>query len=110
MGLFQWLGKLLDDLIDWLGKAVKVFLEGLMWALQNLWETVILTALIAAFGIIAGLYIIFYAGLVLGETIVEIWDPKYYASKPSEVFSVQQAPAGSPLPTNRSEAKVLTLK
>jgi hypothetical protein len=110
MGLFQWLGRLLDDLISWLGEVVKAFLQGLMWALQKVWETVIATALIAAFGAVGILYVIFYAGEVLGETVMEVWDPANYNSKPSEVFKLQQAPQNSPLPTRRSEAKVLTLE
>ena len=110
MGLFQWLGRLLDDLIAWLGRAVKAFLESLMWALQKLWETVVATALVLAFGAVAVLYTIFYAGAVLGETIMEVWDPSYYDSKPSEVFKLQQAPQNSPLPTSRNEAKILTLE
>jgi hypothetical protein len=110
MGLFQWLGKLLDDLIAWLGQAVKAFLEGLVWALQKVWETVVAAALWAAFGSVAVLYVIFYAGAALGETIMEVWDPATYNSKPSEVFQLKQAPQNSPLPTRRSEAKVLTLE
>lgn len=119
MGFFAWVGSLIDQLVEWLGRAVKAFIDGLIWALQKVWETVIVAALIAAFGFVATLYVIFYAGAVLGETIVEIWDPVYYSSKPSQVFIVEQAPLSptfskasqdSPLPTNRSEAKRLKLE
>ena len=116
MGFFAWLGGLVDQLLDWLGIAVKAFIDALMWVLQRLWETVIAVALIAAFGRVATLYVIFYAGAALGETIMEAWDPNYYSSKPSEVFAVEQAPnfrpvyQNSPLPTNRSEAKLLDLR
>lgn len=116
MGFFAWVGSLIDQLIDWLGRVVKAFIEALVWALQKVWETVIVAALIAAFGLVATLYVIFYAGAVLGETIVEIWDPRYYDSKPSQVFIVEQAPTlgkglqDSPLPTNRAAAKKLTLE
>ena len=41
---------------------------------------------------------------------MEIWDPRYASSKPSEVFKLQQAPQDSPLPAKRSEAKILKLK
>jgi len=109
MGFFSWLGELLDQLLDWLGRAVKVFLEGLIYLLQELWETVIVAALAAAFGFVAVLYVIFYAVGLLGETIMEIWDPNYYDSKPSQVFKMKQAPQNSPLPKRRSDAKVLTL-
>ncbi|EDN70600.1 hypothetical protein BGP_2639 [Beggiatoa sp. PS] len=110
MGFFSWLGNLLDQLVDWLGRAVKAFLEGLMWALQKLWDAVVATALKVAFGFVVTLYIIFYAGVALGETIMEIWDPSYVNSKPSQVFKMKQAPQNSPLPKKRSEAKVLTLE
>lgn len=110
MGFFTWVGSLVDQLIAWLGRAVKAFIDGLVWTLQRLWDTVVVGALIAAFGFVATLYVIFYAGAVLGETIMEIWDPAYYSSKPSEVMILEQAPQDSPLPTNRSEAKRLKLQ
>jgi hypothetical protein len=106
---FAWAGSLIDQLVEWLGKAVKAFIDGLVWVLQRLWETVVVGALIAAFGLVASLYVIFYAGAVLGETIMEIWDPSYYNSKPSQMFILEQAPQSSPLPTQRSEAKRLKL-
>lgn len=110
MGLFSWLGSLLDQLIDWLGRVVKAFLDALIWGLQELWDAVVVGILLAAFGYVTTLYVIFYAGVALGETIMEVWDPNYYSSKPSQVFKVEQAPQSSPLPTSRSEAKILTLK
>ncbi|MCX5965502.1 MAG: hypothetical protein NT070_20955 [Cyanobacteria bacterium] len=110
MGLFQWLGKLLDDLIGWLGRAVAAFLEAFVWALDKIWETAIATVLLAAFGSVVVLYAIFYSGAVLGQTIMEIWDPRYSDSKPSQVFQVKQAPQSSPLPKYRSEAKVIALE
>lgn len=120
MGFFQrtfaWVGSLIDQLIEWLGRAVAAFIDALVWALQKVWETVIVAALIAAFGLVATLYVIFYAGAVLGETIMEIWDPRYYNTKPSEVFVVEQAPTfgkglqDSPLPTNRSAAQKIKLQ
>ncbi len=115
MGFFAWVGSLIDQLVEWLGRVVKAFIEALVWALQKVWETVIVAALIAAFGLVATLSVIFYAAGVLGETIIEIWDPAYYSSKPSQVFVVEQAPSlgqglqDSPLPTNRAAAKRLTL-
>ena len=109
MGFFSWLGQLLDKLVDWLGKAAKFFLEALIWALQKVWETAVATALIAAFGVVGTLYVIFYAGYALGETFMEIWDPRNL-NKPSRTFTLQQAPQNSPLPEKRSDAKVLTLE
>ncbi|MDE5072753.1 MAG: hypothetical protein O4806_13220 [Trichodesmium sp. St5_bin8] len=110
MGFFTWFGSLIDQFLDWLGEIFRRFIEALVYALQKIWNTVVVAALIAAFGAVATLYVIFYAGAVLGETIMEIWDPRYASSKPSEVFKLQQAPQDSPLPAKRSEAKILKLK
>ncbi|OZH53299.1 hypothetical protein AFK68_18535 [Hydrocoleum sp. CS-953] len=100
----------MDQFLDWLGEVVRYFIEALVYALQKIWETLVVTALIAAFGYAATLYVIFYAGAVLGETIMEIWDPQYANSKPSKVFKLKQAPQSSPLPEYRSEAKILELE
>lgn len=110
MGFFGWLGSLVDQLLEWLGRVVATFINALAYALEKIWETAVATVLIAAFGYVATLYVIFYAGAVLGETIMEIWDPEYYDSKPSQVFKVKQAPQDSPLPANRSDAKILELE
>ena len=110
MGLFKWLGELLDDLIEWLTERAKVFLEALMNALQKVWPRVS-QALSEAFGAATNLlYAIFYAGTVIGETIMEVWDPRYYNTKPSQVFNLKQAPQDSPLPIKRGESKVMELR
>ena len=110
MGLFQWIGKLLDDLISWLGRAVAAFLQAFVMALEAIWQAAIATVLIAAYGYVAVLYAIFYAGAVLGETMMEVWDPVYATTKTSQVFKVEQAPQNSPLPTKRSNEQVVVLK
>lgn len=109
MGFFSWLGSLVDELIDWLGKVFLAFIEALANLLQAIWYKAVATVLVAAFGALATLYVIFYAGALLGETMMEIWDPRY-PNKQSQVFQLKQAPQSSPLPTNRSEAKVLELQ
>ncbi len=110
MGFFTWFGSLIDQFLDWLGEVFRRFIEALVYALQKIWETIVAAALITAFGYVATLYVIFYAGAVLEETIMEIWDPRYANSKPSEVFKLGQAPQSSPLPKKRSEAKKLKLE
>jgi hypothetical protein len=110
MGLFAWLGSLLDQLIAWLGRSVADFLEALVYAIQAVWYTAIASVLIAAFGAGVVLYAIFLATEIAGEILMEVWDPRYYDSKPSEVFIIEQAPQNPPLPTQRSQAKVLSLK
>ncbi|MEC4983540.1 MAG: hypothetical protein SAJ37_17170 [Oscillatoria sp. PMC 1068.18] len=109
MGFFGWLGSLVDELVAWLGRVFLAFIEALANVLQAIWYTSIASVLIAAFGAVATLYVIFYAGFLLGETIMEIWDPRYLY-KESQVFELRQAPANSPLPNNRSKAKVLELR
>ncbi|MFY7883441.1 MAG: hypothetical protein ACOVOV_01210 [Dolichospermum sp.] len=109
MGFFAWLGSLVDELIEWLGEVFLAFIKALARVLEAIWYTAVATVLIAAFGALATLYVIFYAGALLGETMMEIWDPGYPA-KQSQVFKLKQAPQSSPLPTNRSEAKVLELE
>jgi hypothetical protein len=114
MGFFTWLGSqvgcLIDQMINWLGEVCRWFIESLINALEKIWNTVIASALYAAFGAASIFYVIFYAGAKLGETIMEIWDPVYHNTKPSKVFIVKQAPQNSPLATRRSEAQVLTLE
>lgn len=110
MGFFQWLGQLLDDLVEWLGRAFTVFIEELILALKNIWELAVETALLAAFGAVSVLYVIFYAAASSAKTIMEVWDPNYFDSKPSEIFVVDKAPQDSPLPTHRNKAKILKLK
>jgi hypothetical protein len=110
MGFFSWVGSLVDQLLEWLGQVFVAFINGLINLLRLMWETAVATVLIAAFGLVSILYVIFYASAVLGETIMEIWDPASYSTKPSEVFTLEQAPQDSPLPTNRSEAKRLKLQ
>lgn len=110
MGFFTWVGSLIDQFIEWLGEKVRSFIKALVKVLEKIWETVVAAALIAAFGLVATLYVIFYAGTMLGETIMEIWDPRYANSKPSQVFKLKQAPQNSPLPKYREEAKKLELE
>ncbi|QEI41340.1 hypothetical protein BMF77_01925 [Dolichospermum sp. UHCC 0315A] len=122
MGFFERAGVLLDQLIEWLGIRFKAFLEDLVSEIDRIWERIIRSALILAYGVGVVLYAIFYAGKEIGETLMEVWDPRYHEKKDSQVFSIRQAPQsgqelkfgqapqGSPLPTNRSEAKILTLR
>ncbi|GET38494.1 hypothetical protein [Microseira wollei] len=120
MGFFTWLGSQLDrlasevfnwlrDVTTWLAEKLTAFLKALFTGLQKLWETAIASVLTAAFGFASILYVIFYAGSVLGETIMEIWDPRYVNSKPSQVFKLKQAPQNTPLP-KRSEAQTLLIE
>lgn len=104
MGFFGWLGGLLDQLVEWLGRAFMKFIEALIYTIQAVWYTVIASVLIAAFGYAMTLYAIFYAGATMYETIMEVWDPRYQ-NKPSEPFSIEAAPPNTPLARSRGEVK-----
>jgi len=118
MGFFTWVGGLIDGLLAWLGQTVLSFIEALVYALEKIWETAVVTVLFAAFGAVATLYVIFYAGYLAGETIMEVWDPRYVNSKGSRVIKVKEAPKlgmapqNSPLPpeSKRSDCQILTLE
>ncbi|NEP63760.1 MAG: hypothetical protein F6K31_43860 [Symploca sp. SIO2G7] len=125
MGFFNWLGRLAEsvfnwlvDVTTWLIEKLVAFVETLFEALQNIWSSEIASVLLEAFGVKDFLYVIFYAAQIAGKVIMEIWDPSYAYSKPSQVFKMQQAqalritqaPKNSPLPKDRSEAKVLKLE
>ncbi len=109
MGFFAWLGGLVDQFIEWLGRAIAAFARALVSIIQAVWYAAMVGVLIAAFGKALTLYAIFYAGAILTETLMEVWDPKY-PNKPSEVFSIEQAPENTPLPKQRSQAtKIMAL-
>jgi len=121
MGFFTWLGSWLDrlaesvfdwlvDVTTWVVEKLIIFVKTLFQKLQKIWPTLVAPVLIAAFGELSVLYVIFYAGAVLSQTMMEIWDPLKVNSKPSEVFKFEQAPQNSPLPKSRTEARVLELE
>ena len=91
MGFFGWLGSLVDQLLEWLGSAFKFFINALVSELESLWKTVIRSALIAAFGFVAILYVIFY--IVNGETIAEFWDAEQNTIPPIR-FKVKRLAPG----------------
>jgi len=121
MGFFTWLGKRLDRLaesvLDWLVEVttwvfeqLAIFITALFEKLQKIWPALVAPVLAAVFGEISVLYVIFYAGAVVAQTIMEIWDPLKINNKPSQVFKLEEAPLNSPLPEVRSEARVLKLE
>ena len=110
MGFFGWLGSLLDQLIAAIARVFAAFLEALVIAIQAIWYAAIASVLISAFGTGVVLYAIFLAGAIAGETLMEVWDPRYYNTKQSQVFSIRQPPQNSPLPTQRSQSKVVILE
>jgi len=121
MGFFtrlgSWIDRLAESVFDWLVDVTTWVVERLMFFIQTLfeklqkvWSTLVAPVLAAAFGEISVLYVIFYSGAILGQTIMEIWNPLNVNSKPSQVFKLEQAPQHSPLPELRSEARVLKLE
>jgi hypothetical protein len=108
MGLFAWVGSLIDQLVDWLTEALRSFINALIGALKLIWDTAVATVLIATFGLVGTLYVIFYAGTTRGKTIMEVWNPQNM-DQASEVFIMDQAPPNQQMP-KRGNERVLTLK
>ena len=100
MGFFGWLGSLVDQLLEWLGSAFKFFINALVSELESLWKTVIRSALIAAFGFVAILYVIFY--VKNGKTMADFWDPQK-DKKPSSFVITGLAPPSTPIPRENSQ-------
>lgn len=91
----------------------EVFLEKI---LKPKWETTIMPSLIAEFGLVETLYVIFYLGKNQDEIIMEIWDCNYFDAKPSQVFvfeldaeTVLELKSVLKLTENRSQAKKYAL-
>lgn len=91
----------------------EVFLEKI---LKPNWETTIIPSLIAKFGLVETLYVIFYLGKNQDEIIMEIWDCNYFDAKPSQVFvfeldaeTVLELKSVLKLTENRSQAKKYAL-
>lgn len=86
--------------------------EALIEQVSPIWETVIVPILITSFGTGSTLYAIFYApNSRKNKVILEIWDPNYVETKPSEVFKLEGIQdIVKQLPNTREKAQVLTLK
>jgi hypothetical protein len=86
--------------------------EELLETLSPIWDKNVAPTLLSAFGDVTTLYAIFYApDTPEREVILEVWDPIYVDSKPSEVFRFKGIPnVAARLPSSRSEAKVITLE
>lgn len=95
MGFFAVFCGLLEQLINWLERAVAAFVRALFYSIQAVCYSVIVGVLIAAFGLAVILYAIFYAGAIITETFREVLPPKR-AKKPSKFFSVKRSPANTP--------------
>lgn len=94
------------------GDESDIFPEELLQQLEKIWDKIIVPVLIAAFGRSGVLYVIFYRSKTAEEIIMEIWDPKYVAEKPSEVFKFRGLFEEDIelLAKNREEAKILILE
>lgn len=86
--------------------------EALIERISLIWETEIVPALVTKFGIGSTLYAIFYAlNFCKDKAILEIWDPNYVNTKPSEVFELEgMQDVPEQLSTNRTKAQILILK
>lgn len=104
MGFFGWLGSLVDQLIDWLGKALSPFINALVNAISNIWENRIFPALKEAFGYAVGtFYMIIYS--LNSRIITELW-PKN-SNQPTQGFEIKGlAPPSTHIPP-RGETRIL---
>lgn len=87
--------------------------EFLRTVLVASWDNAIAPVLTAEFGSETDvLYIIFYQGENESEVIMEVWDPNYFETKPSQVFALECniAENTESIAKNRSEAKRLKLQ
>ena len=120
MGIFtrigSWLDRLFDQLVNWLGKALKKFIKRLLNALENIWEMVKAT-LIAAYGFVVGLYLIFYTVKKIGETYIDVWNPKQSGNTRQFQLGIAPAPKSAtipsqefPLPEKEDNPKIFVLQ
>jgi hypothetical protein len=86
----------------------KAFPEFILEKLEPIWEEEIEPILISEFGRRSTLYIIFYLKQVQDQVVMEIWDPNYTETKPSQVFRIDNVPKSitNYLPVNRSQAEI----
>jgi|GEM_PF-1444793 len=88
------------------------FPEIVLEKLEPIWERSIEPILVFEFGRGSTLYVIFYLGRKQDEIIMEIWDPNYIKTKPSQVFSIEGVPeyATRHFPRNRAQAEIGVLE
>lgn len=80
-------------------------------AISSEWDGSIAPTLLMRFGRVPRLYVIFYADSHLDDVILEVWDPNYVDTKPSEVFRLRGLPkVAKQLPAIRSRATINTLE
>lgn len=85
-----------------------VFSEFILEKLEPIWEKEIEPVLISEFGRRSTLYVIFYLKQEQNQVLMEIWDPNYVETKPSQVFIIDNVSKSitKHLPVNRSQAEI----
>lgn len=94
MGLFQSLGQLVDELVEWLGPIFRRWIESLIEKIKRVWQGQIIPIIQKTFGFVSEVYILFfqtYQGIVKMMTWSE--------NKQPVMFEVEKAPSNIPLPT-----------
>jgi hypothetical protein len=88
-----------------------VFPEIILEKLEPIWEEEIEPVLILEFGRYSTLHIVFYVKQGQDQVVMEIWDPNYIETKPSQVFRIDNVPKSitRDLPKNRSQAEISVL-
>ena len=79
-------------------------------AISSEWDGSIAPTLLRRFGRVPSLYVIFYADSRSDDVVLEVWDPNYADTKPSEVFRLRGlSRVAKQLPAIRSKATINTL-
>jgi len=99
-GTSMWdqLKDLYNSLTNWLGKASQAFVTWLLNAIEQYWDVILSSIVLAAFGQPEYLFVVF---MVIAEEIVgEMWNPQNL-NQPSKRISVAKlsaAPQNAPRP------------
>lgn len=73
MGFFGWLGGVVDDFVDWLGRAFMAFINALVEILESIWDSIIEPLIQGILGYVRVVSFIIFEQL--DEVIIQIWDP-----------------------------------
>ncbi|MEH2064580.1 MAG: hypothetical protein V7K50_20355 [Nostoc sp.] len=94
MGIFQSLGQLFDDLVEWLGTTFSRWIKSLVEKIETLWKRQIIPIIHKTFGFVSEVYVLFfktYEGIVTMMTWTE--------NKQPVMFEMEKAPSGISVPT-----------
>jgi hypothetical protein len=85
--------------------------ENLIQRLEPIWDREIAPILLREFGRNTNLSVIFYQGKYDDEALMEVWDPRHFNTKPSQIFTLLGVSKNEVryLARTRKQASVLNL-